>query len=164
MKSHHKLPHPQSCLCLVHGEPDMNPQQDPVQTFQLTPRGTALCLSAGIGDPRDPDPWDIVQHHLGRFKCMLHIQPPLHCLAVHKAWFLPARCLRCPHGLMDWCPSKDTKVVAQLDMTYRSGPSARMKPCVFSAGSTHLIWSIDKRGLGRKKHSWHHLTLLLPLQ
>jgi len=54
----------------------MNPRQDPVQTPQLPPRGTALCLSAGVGDPRDPDPGDISQHHLGTCKRTLRIQPP----------------------------------------------------------------------------------------
>lgn len=80
-------------MCLVHGEPDTNPQQDLVQTFQLSPRGTALCPSGGV---EDPDPGGILQHHLD---VHFTFQPPLHCLAVHEAWLLPARCPRVPDGL-----------------------------------------------------------------
>lgn len=116
MKSHCMLLHPHSCLCLVRGEPDTNPQQDRVQTFQLTPRGIGLYFSTGIRDPRDPDPWGILQHHLGMFKCMLHIQPPPHLLAVPEAWLLPARC---PHGPGGLAAIQGHQSGGSAGMTYR---------------------------------------------
>lgn len=68
-------------------------------------------LSAGIRDPRELQPWDILQHALATFKGMTRIQPPLRFSLCMRH----GCCLHSAHmALMDWHPSKDTKVVVWL--------------------------------------------------